>query len=301
MKCKKCGHKNRQGVDFCEECGEKLIKPPQIEVPMNSIVCKNCGYVNRSEIAFCEECGTKLTISQEPEKIVSIPISIETKQTPEKSITCSNCGFQNRAEVAFCEECGEKLSPTTAKQKISPTLEKVLVSKKTEKIQACPKCGYKNRGEVIFCEECGVYLALPHPKVRTSRDGMKKFFTSLSAYTQSIQSSIAKNPFRTAFYTLAAVCLVIGLIIAFQFMTVRYTRSNARHLADTVVYSLYPEMRGIEPQVDHYKENNSMFSTYSYINNLTGHIQGGSAVEFTVNIVININRTSGTFKLLSVY
>ena len=47
MKCKKCGHANKQGAKFCEECGENLFRG----------VCPDCGHKNRADAQFCEECG----------------------------------------------------------------------------------------------------------------------------------------------------------------------------------------------------------------------------------------------------
>ncbi len=53
MRCQNCDFENREGVNFCEECGEKLIiAPPGL--------CPSCGFENRDGVNFCEECGTKL-------------------------------------------------------------------------------------------------------------------------------------------------------------------------------------------------------------------------------------------------
>jgi class 3 adenylate cyclase/tetratricopeptide (TPR) repeat protein len=46
MKCAKCGHDNRTGAKFCEECGAHL-----------SAVCMNCGAQLSSTARFCSECG----------------------------------------------------------------------------------------------------------------------------------------------------------------------------------------------------------------------------------------------------
>lgn len=53
MKCINCGHENRKGVKFCEECGQQLVE--------NTLrTCPNCGHLNRAGVKFCEECGTAL-------------------------------------------------------------------------------------------------------------------------------------------------------------------------------------------------------------------------------------------------
>jgi class 3 adenylate cyclase/tetratricopeptide (TPR) repeat protein len=46
MKCAKCGHDNRTGAKFCEECGAHL-----------SAVCMNCGAQLSPTARFCSECG----------------------------------------------------------------------------------------------------------------------------------------------------------------------------------------------------------------------------------------------------
>lgn len=50
MICKKCGHKNKQGAKFCEECGANLVGG----------ICPDCGHKNRTDAQFCEECGTNI-------------------------------------------------------------------------------------------------------------------------------------------------------------------------------------------------------------------------------------------------
>ena len=53
MKCNNCGHENRTGVKFCEECGQPLVE--------NTLrTCPNCGHHNRAGVKFCEQCGTAL-------------------------------------------------------------------------------------------------------------------------------------------------------------------------------------------------------------------------------------------------
>jgi ribosomal protein L32 len=54
MKCSNCGHENRPGVRFCEECGQQLMEA----VPVTA--CPACGHSNRPGARFCEECGQPL-------------------------------------------------------------------------------------------------------------------------------------------------------------------------------------------------------------------------------------------------
>jgi class 3 adenylate cyclase len=51
MKCPKCQFENREGVNFCVECGAKL-----------EIICPNCGYSSSISNKFCGGCGHKLSL-----------------------------------------------------------------------------------------------------------------------------------------------------------------------------------------------------------------------------------------------
>jgi len=66
MKCKNCGHENRQGVKFCDKCGSNLIRG----------ICPDCGHKNRAGAQFCEECGGKIKVGAEQ--------SSSTKETSKK-------------------------------------------------------------------------------------------------------------------------------------------------------------------------------------------------------------------------
>jgi class 3 adenylate cyclase len=46
MKCAKCGHDNRAGAKFCEECAAPLVR-----------VCANCGAQLSPTAKFCSECA----------------------------------------------------------------------------------------------------------------------------------------------------------------------------------------------------------------------------------------------------
>ena len=51
--CPKCGTANRGGSRFCNECGEELSTPTQIE-------CPRCGTVNPIQNVLCSECSGRL-------------------------------------------------------------------------------------------------------------------------------------------------------------------------------------------------------------------------------------------------
>ena len=79
MKCKECGYQNRNGVNFCESCGERLDVAES-----GQHICSQCNYQNRAGIQYCENCGAPI-----------VP-----------SLICANCGFSNPPRTRFCGSCG---------------------------------------------------------------------------------------------------------------------------------------------------------------------------------------------------
>jgi predicted amidophosphoribosyltransferase len=53
--CPKCGSKNAQTVNFCNNCGENL---QQVAAPTGR--CSGCGAENPPGTNFCGGCGNKL-------------------------------------------------------------------------------------------------------------------------------------------------------------------------------------------------------------------------------------------------
>ncbi len=47
--CPSCGHRNAQGVKFCQECGSKL----------GASLCQSCGAAMQPGVRFCGECGAR--------------------------------------------------------------------------------------------------------------------------------------------------------------------------------------------------------------------------------------------------
>jgi serine/threonine protein kinase len=78
--CPRCGHANRPGVRFCEQCAAPLADAGP--------TCSRCGHVNRPGVRFCEQCATSL-VGAGP--------------------TCPQCGHVNRPGMRFCEECAASL------------------------------------------------------------------------------------------------------------------------------------------------------------------------------------------------
>lgn len=46
-RCSSCGHKNPEGIKFCQECGGKL----------GAVFCTGCGATLAAGTRFCGECG----------------------------------------------------------------------------------------------------------------------------------------------------------------------------------------------------------------------------------------------------
>jgi class 3 adenylate cyclase/tetratricopeptide (TPR) repeat protein len=57
MKCLACQFDNREGAQFCKECGKKL-----------ELLCPSCGRPYQPGNKFCDECGYNLAVPKEPPK-----------------------------------------------------------------------------------------------------------------------------------------------------------------------------------------------------------------------------------------
>ncbi|MEJ2222304.1 MAG: adenylate/guanylate cyclase domain-containing protein [Desulfobacterales bacterium] len=101
MKCPKCESDNREGVNFCEECGAKF-----------ELVCSSCKAKIPLGKKFCGECGQNLTLlSEQAPKEFSFDQKIEKiqKYLP-KGLTEKILSQRNRIEgerkqvtVMFCD------------------------------------------------------------------------------------------------------------------------------------------------------------------------------------------------------
>jgi class 3 adenylate cyclase/tetratricopeptide (TPR) repeat protein len=108
MKCPKCHFENRQGAQFCKECGSKL-----------EISCPACGKTNLPDSKFCDGCGRDLR-GQSPASPLdySQPHSYTPKFLAEKILTTRSSVEGERklvtvlfADVANFTSISEKLDP----------------------------------------------------------------------------------------------------------------------------------------------------------------------------------------------
>jgi DNA-directed RNA polymerase subunit M/transcription elongation factor TFIIS len=53
-RCPNCGHKNLEGIKFCQECGTPLGAPAKL-------FCTSCGAELAAGTRFCGECGARQT------------------------------------------------------------------------------------------------------------------------------------------------------------------------------------------------------------------------------------------------
>jgi class 3 adenylate cyclase/tetratricopeptide (TPR) repeat protein len=75
MKCSKCGHENRGGAKFCEECAAPLAR-----------TCPNCGASASANAKFCSECAQRL-IAPASEPRFASPRSYTPQLLAEKILT----------------------------------------------------------------------------------------------------------------------------------------------------------------------------------------------------------------------
>jgi len=117
MKCPACQFDNREGAQFCKECGKKL-----------ELLCPSCGHPNQPGSKFCDECGYNLAFPKEPprkelsfdEKIAKIQKYLPGGLT-EKILAQRGRieGERKQVTVMFCDMEGytgltEKLGPEEA-------------------------------------------------------------------------------------------------------------------------------------------------------------------------------------------
>ena len=120
MRCSRCGHENKEGARFCNECGSKL-----------EIICAACATPNPPGSKFCSGCGSLLT-AQPPapgpltytpqhlaQRILAEQAALEARATPDgerKTITALFADIKGSMELI------EDLDPEEARRIIDPTL-----------------------------------------------------------------------------------------------------------------------------------------------------------------------------------
>jgi len=116
MKCPACQFDNREGAQFCKECGKKL-----------ELLCPSCGHPNQPGSKFCDECGYNLAFPKEPP----------------------------RKELSFDEKIAkiQKYLPGGLTEKILAQREKIEGERKQVTVMFCDMEGYTGLTEKLGPEE----------------------------------------------------------------------------------------------------------------------------------------------------
>ncbi|QPF83482.1 AAA family ATPase [Bradyrhizobium genosp. L] len=91
MQCERCGHANRAGNDYCEDCGAAL-----------GLKCDSCQHVNGPSSRFCGRCGTPLggaggaRADQPSQRLLR---SLSTKGGERKSLTLLFADIRNSTNL----------------------------------------------------------------------------------------------------------------------------------------------------------------------------------------------------------
>ena len=121
MKCSKCGHENRTGAKFCEECAAALAR-----------ACPNCGSQVSTTAKFCPECAHPIGMAAEVPAAprFTSPERYTPRHLAEKILTSKSAleGERKQVTVFFADLKGsmELLAdrdPEEARKLLDPVLE----------------------------------------------------------------------------------------------------------------------------------------------------------------------------------
>src|SRR5215831_4577889 len=126
MTCSKCGHENRTGAKYCEECGAHLAS-----------ICANCGAQLSPTAKFCSECahptGTAALSTSSLSPRFGAPDIYTPKHLAEKILTSRSAleGERKQVTVLFADLKGsmELLAdrdPEEARQILDPVLDHMM-------------------------------------------------------------------------------------------------------------------------------------------------------------------------------
>ena len=124
MKCSKCGHENRAGAKFCEECAAPL-----------ATACTNCGSQVSTTAKFCPECAHPIGTARDPPagaRFIS-PESYTPKHLAERILTSKSAleGERKHVTVLFADLKGSMeliadRDPEEARKLLDPVLEHMM-------------------------------------------------------------------------------------------------------------------------------------------------------------------------------
>jgi class 3 adenylate cyclase len=121
MQCSKCGHDNRKGAKFCEECAAPLV-----------LTCASCGTQLSPAATFCPECGHPTGVELRKPRFAA-PENYTPVHLAEKILTSKAAleGERKQVTVLFADLKGsmELLAdrdPEEARKILDPVLERMM-------------------------------------------------------------------------------------------------------------------------------------------------------------------------------
>jgi double zinc ribbon protein len=92
--CPQCRFENREGVNFCEECGAKL-----------EVACPSCGAAIPPGRKFCGSCGKPLAAGATPAPRFASPETYTPKHLAERILTSKAAleGERKQVTVLFAD------------------------------------------------------------------------------------------------------------------------------------------------------------------------------------------------------
>ena len=121
MKCSTCGHENRTGAKFCENCAAALAR-----------ACVRCGSQVSTTAKFCSECGHALRIDASDRRF-GAPKSYTPQYLADKIFTAKATleGERKHITVLFADIQGSmqllaKRDPEESQKLLDPVLERMM-------------------------------------------------------------------------------------------------------------------------------------------------------------------------------
>src|SRR5262245_18780335 len=111
MHCASCGFENPEGMNFCDECGAKLVP-----------TCPSCGQELRPTAKFCGKCGSSIPLQHKISKEQKRPTAKkgkhgQAKAPPATVLRSAAVGAERRQlTVMFCDLVGS----TTLSEQLDP-------------------------------------------------------------------------------------------------------------------------------------------------------------------------------------
>jgi hypothetical protein len=113
MLCPKCQFENREGINFCEECGAQFdLECPACKagIPLERKFCGECGYdlSNSTEVTSLKENEHDIQISESPlEETIATPIPAEGERKHVTVLFSDLTGYTAMSEKLDPEEVKE--------------------------------------------------------------------------------------------------------------------------------------------------------------------------------------------------